>query len=54
MDAGWKYWAMVVPDSVIGRADHVQYVESFYNTGVRVTVYTETEPALSWLEGVEG
>ena len=22
--AGWKYWAMVVPESVISRADHIR------------------------------
>jgi hypothetical protein len=48
--AGWKYWAMVVPDSVIGRADHIKYVESFHNTGIWVTVYTTVEPAMDWLE----
>src|SRR5271166_4845497 len=34
--AGWKYWAMVVPEAIIGRADHVKYVESFYDTGIWV------------------
>jgi hypothetical protein len=51
--AGWKYWAMVVPESVIGQADHVKYVESFYNSGVWVTVYTDVESALQWLEQVD-
>jgi len=47
--AGWNFWAMVVPESVIGRQDHVQYVESFYNTGIWVTVYTDVESAMEWL-----
>ncbi len=48
--AGWKYWAMVVPQSLIGQADHVKYVESFYNTGVWVTVYSDVEPAMKWIK----
>lgn len=52
IQAGWKYWAMVVPDSVIGRADHIKYVESFYNTGIWVTVYTDVEPAMKWISGL--
>jgi len=40
---------MVVPESVIGRQDHVKYVESFYNTGIWVTVYTDVESAMEWL-----
>lgn len=48
--AGWKYWAMVVPNSVIGRADHVKYVESFHDTGIWVTVHTDVEPAMKWIE----
>ncbi len=48
--AGWKYWAMVVPQSVIGQADHVKYVESFFNMGVWVTVYTDVQSAMKWIE----
>lgn len=50
INAGWKYWAMVVPESLIGRADHVKYVESFHDMGIWVTVHTEVEPAIKWIE----
>lgn len=50
VNAGWKFWAMVVPEALIGREDHVKYVESFYEKGVWVTVHTEVEPAMKWLE----
>jgi len=47
--AGWKFWAMVVPESLIGQADHVKYVESFYDKGIWVTVYTDLESAMDWI-----
>lgn len=50
--AGWKHWAMVVPQSVISQIDHIKYVESFHNTGVWVTVYTDPEAAMTWIKSV--
>ncbi len=53
IQAGWKYWAMVVPESLISQADHIKYVESFYDLGIWVTVYEDVESALRWLERVD-
>lgn len=53
IEAGWKYWAMVVPEALISQADHVQYVESFHGSGVWVTVYVDVESALNWLRSVD-
>ncbi len=47
--AGWKFWALVVPESVAGRADMQQVVEAFFNLGVRVAIFTDLEEARSWL-----
>jgi hypothetical protein len=47
--AGWKYWALVVPESVAGRAGMVALVEGYFNLGVRVVVFTDVELAHEWL-----
>jgi hypothetical protein len=48
--AGWKYWALVVPDSLKARMNMRDFVEVFYNQGVRVMVFTEVDEAMHWLE----
>lgn len=47
--AGWKYWAIVVPDSMANRADLVRYIDSFYNSGIKVQVFTQDDEAYKWL-----
>lgn len=46
---GWKYWALVVPETVAGRAAMTSIVEAYYNMGVRVMVFTNVEDAHAWL-----
>lgn len=47
--AGWKYWALVVPENIAGRASMQGVVEHFFNLGVRVAVFTDVESARAWL-----
>jgi hypothetical protein len=48
--AGWKFWALVVPDSTMARMNMSQFVEEFYNHGVRVMVFIDIDEAMHWLE----
>ena len=48
--AGWKYWAMVVPNCVLGRADQQKYVKSIYNSGIWVTIHKDVESAMKWIK----
>ncbi len=47
--AGWKFWALVVPATLAGQSSMSAIVEAFYNLGVRVSVFTEVEKAREWL-----
>ena len=49
IQAGWKYWALVVPESTAGRMNMNEFVTSFYNKGVRVMVFTNADKAMQWL-----
>jgi hypothetical protein len=51
--AGWKYWALVAPDDVKGRMNMAEFVNSFYEMGVRIMVFTDVEPAMEWLKNVD-
>jgi hypothetical protein len=48
--AGWKFWALVVPDSTMARMNMSEFVELFYNQGVRVMVFIDIDEAMHWLE----
>ena len=47
---GWKYWALVVPESIAGRAGMTDIVQTFWEMGVRVRVFVDLEEAKTWIE----
>jgi hypothetical protein len=49
MQTGWKYWALLVPDTTKARQDMAQFINGFYEQGVRVMLFATTEEALAWL-----
>lgn len=53
MRAGWKYWAIVVPDSMLNRADLVRYVDSFHGKGIIVKVFSDDKVAFTWLKKID-
>lgn len=46
---GWKYWALVVPEAVIGRASMIDVVDAYFHMGVRVQTFSDVEAAREWL-----
>jgi hypothetical protein len=50
--AGWKYWALVVPQDLEGRMSMKEFVDSYYERGIRIMVFTTAEEALQWLESL--
>lgn len=53
IDAGWKYWSLVVPHSVMARLNMNTFVRSFYDMGVRVMVFLDPDEAMEWLINVD-
>jgi hypothetical protein len=51
--AGWKYWALVVPHDQAARMNMSQFVDSFYEKGVRIMVFTDLDEAVTWLDNVD-
>jgi hypothetical protein len=48
--AGWRYWALIVPENIYARMNMSEYVETFYDRGVRIMVFTDPDKARQWLE----
>jgi hypothetical protein len=50
--AGWKYWALVVPETVVAQMNMKEFVDAFYEQGVWVRVFTDPHEGMHWLETV--
>jgi hypothetical protein len=50
MKAGWKYWAVLMPEKVTGKMNMRRWIETYSQQGVTVDVFDDTEEALVWLE----
>jgi hypothetical protein len=50
IDAGWKYWGLVVPEGMSGRASMKGVIDDFYERGVRIQLSSNPEELLAWLK----
>jgi len=53
IDAGWKAWALVVPNEIMGRINMIEFVNLYSRQGVRVMVFTKPDEAMAWLDKQE-
>jgi len=52
MAAGWKYWAIVMPDKIVGKLNMQRFIEDYSKKGVTIDIFGDPEEALKWLESV--
>jgi hypothetical protein len=50
MAAGWKFWALVQPEMVIGQLNMRRFTESYAKQGLTVAVFSDPARAREWLE----
>jgi hypothetical protein len=50
MDAGWKYWAIIVPDAIEGRINMKEFIDDNFEKGVQIALFDTVEEAMAWLE----
>jgi hypothetical protein len=53
VQAGWKYWALVVPPNILAQLNLKEFVDLYYEKGLRIMVFTEPEEAMEWLIAVD-
>ncbi len=49
MAAGWKYWAVVLPEKVFGQMNMKRWIKTYEDQGISVGVFTDPEAAMQWL-----
>jgi len=50
--AGWKYWAIVMPDKVVGKMNMKRFIDAYAPQGLTIDIFDNPEAALTWLESV--
>jgi hypothetical protein len=48
--AGWKYWAVVLPETIIGQMNMQLFTMRYSRLGVTVRVFADADEALQWLK----
>jgi hypothetical protein len=51
--AGWKYWALVVPEDILARMNLKEFVDSYVEQGLCVMVFSKPEDAMKWLSKID-
>jgi hypothetical protein len=52
--AGWKFWAVVLPENVIGQMNMRRWLKTYSEKGVTAEPFTTPEEAMKWLVGASG
>ncbi len=50
MAAGWKHWALILPEKVVGQMNMKRLVKRYSDLGVNAEVFTDPTEAMAWLE----
>jgi hypothetical protein len=50
MAAGWKYWAVVMPEKVLGQMNMRRWIDTYAEAGVTAMAFSDPVKALKWLE----
>ncbi len=52
LSAGWKYWAIVLPEKIIGQMNMKTFINQYALAGITVQVFSDPNQALNWLEAL--
>jgi len=53
IEAGWKYWALVVPAEVVAAGSLIPVMNHWYEMGLRMMVFDSLEKATEWLDSMQ-
>ncbi len=47
--AGWKHWAIVMPNAALGKANMRRFIREYSDRGVEVRIFESPEESFEWL-----
>jgi hypothetical protein len=48
--AGWKFWAVVMPEKVMGPLNMRRWISTYADQGITVSAFADPVQAMTWLE----
>lgn len=48
--AGWKHWAVVLPEKALGKLNMKEWVKLYAGLGINAQMFSDPDTALAWLE----
>jgi hypothetical protein len=51
-NAGWKYWAVVLPAKVVGQMNMKRFSDDYSKAGVTAKLFSDPDEAKKWLESI--
>jgi len=52
IQAGWKYWAVVLPEKTVGQMNMKRFSDDYAKAGVNAKLFSNPDEALKWLENI--
>jgi hypothetical protein len=52
LQAGWKYWAVVLPEKTVGQMNIKRFSDDYAKAGVNAKLFSNPDEALKWLENI--
>jgi hypothetical protein len=49
-EAGWKYWAIVMPDKLVGQMNMKRFIDLYAEKGLTIQIFDDADEAMKWLE----
>jgi hypothetical protein len=49
-EAGWRYWAIVMPDKAVGQMNMQRFIDAYAPKGLAIKLFEDPDEALKWLE----
>jgi hypothetical protein len=50
LKAGWKHWAVVLPEKVVGQMNMKRFTEDYSKAGINAMLFSDSDSAMKWLE----
>ena len=48
-NSGWKYWAIVMPDKVVGKMNMQRFIKTYVELGLTIEIFDDPDEAMTWL-----
>jgi hypothetical protein len=51
LKAGWKRWAVVLPEMLVGQMNMKRFVDDYQKDGIEARLFSDPAAAMTWLAG---